>query len=157
MRDLNELNINEMGRPVSRPAPTEADFAELEATLGRSLPDGYKALLQVANGGHPELNSFVPEAAAPESRWSVDIFYHLSPDKKGPTSVWRALLEYSPVLKPHRLPIGRDEGGNQIVLDFDDSPPSIKVAIHDEEFREIPAAPSVDRFLDLLATDPDMI
>jgi hypothetical protein len=33
----------------------------------------------------------------------------------------------------------------------------VKVAIHDEDFREIPAAPSVDRFLDLLATDPDMI
>jgi cell wall assembly regulator SMI1 len=157
VRDLRELNINEMGRPVSRLAPTEADFIELEAALGRTLPDDYKSLLRVANGGHPELNSFVPEGAAPESRLSVDIFYYLSPDKAGPTSIWRALHEYSPVLKPHRLPIGRDEGGNQIVLDLDNSPPSVKMAIHDEDFREIPAAPSVDRFLGLLASDPDMI
>lgn len=157
MRDLHELNINEMGRPVSKPAPTEAEFVELEAAVGTTLPDAYKALLRVANGGHPELNSFVPEGAAPESRWSVDILYHLSADKAGPTSIWRALREYSPVLKSHRLPIARDEGGNQIVLDFDDSPPSVKVAIHDEGFREIPVAPSVDRFLDLLAADPDMI
>ena len=157
MRDLHELNINEMGRPVSNPSPTEANFIELETALGVSLPDDYKVLLRFANGGHPELNSFVPEGAALESRWSVDIFYHLSSDKTGPTSIWRTLREYTPVLKPHHLPIGRDEGGNQIVIDLDDSPPSVKLAIHDDDFREISVAPSVDRFLNLLATDPDMI
>ena len=48
-------------------------------------------------------------------------------------------------------------GGNQIIVDLADSPPSVKVAVHDEGFREIPVAESLDRFLDLLSTDPDMI
>ena len=53
------------------------------------LPDAYKALLRIANGGHPELNTFVPDGAVSESRWSVDMFYSLSGDKMGPTSIWR--------------------------------------------------------------------
>jgi cell wall assembly regulator SMI1 len=157
MRDLRELNINEMGQPVSRPAPTQTEIAEIESALGVSLPSTYKTLLQVANGGHPELNSFVPEGADSESRWSVDTFYHLSSNKMTPGSVWRAFREYSTVLRPQRFPIARDEGGNQIVLDLNESPPSVKLAIHDEDFREIPVARSLDRFLDLLSTDPDMI
>jgi hypothetical protein len=99
MRDLRELNINEMGRPVSRSAPTKGELSELESALGASLPDAYKALLQTANGGHPELNSFVPEGADPESRWSVDVFYYLSSDKTGEGSLWRALGECQQVLR----------------------------------------------------------
>jgi len=71
--------------------------------------------------------------------------------------VWRAFREYSPVLQPGRFPIARDEGGNQIVLDLNESPPSVKLTIHDEDFREIPVEQSLDRFLDMLCTDPDVI
>lgn len=157
MRDLHELNINEMGSPVSRSAPTEAELLALESALDASLPGTYKALLQTANGGHPELNTFVPEGADPESRWSVDVFYYLSSDRTGEGSVWRALSEYRHVLRNSCLPVARDEGGNQVIMDLADSPPSVKMAIHDEQFREIPVAESFDRFLDLLSTDPDMI
>lgn len=157
MRDLRELNINEMGRPVSRSAPTEAELSELESALGVSLPSAYKALLQTANGGHPELNTFVPEGADPESRWSIDVFYYLSSDKTGEENVWRVLGEYQQILRNRCLPVARDEGGNQVIMDLADSPPSVKMAIHDERFREIPVAESFDRFLDLLSTDPDMI
>ena len=64
---------------------------------------------------------------------------------------------YQAVLKERFLPIARDEGGNQIILDFSDSPQTVKLIIHDEGFREIAVASSVERFLDLLSTDPDMI
>lgn len=157
MRDLHELNINEMGRPVSRPAPTETELSDLESALGVSLPDAYKALLQTANGGHPELNTFVPEGADPGSRWSVDVFYYLSSDKTGEGNVWRTLDEHQQVLRIGCLPVARDEGGNQVIMDLADSPPSVKMAIHDGRFREIPVAKSFDGFLDLLSTDPDMI
>ena len=111
MRDLHELKINEMGGPVSRPAPTEAEVSALESVLGAPLPDAYIALLQTANGGYPELDTFVPERADPESAWSVDHFYHLSSDKTDVGSVWRALGEHRDVLRDHCLPIAQDGGG----------------------------------------------
>ncbi len=157
MRDLRELNINEMGSPVSRSAPTETEVSELESALGASLPSAYKALLQTANGGHPEFNTFVPEGADAESMWSIDTFYHLSFDKAAQGGVWLALSEYQKTLRNQWLPVAQDEGGNQIILDLADSPPSVKLVIHDEGFREIQVARSFDRFLDLLSTDPDMI
>ena len=41
MRDLSELNINEGGVPVGRPAPTEAVIGAFQARFGVVLPEGY--------------------------------------------------------------------------------------------------------------------
>src|SRR5262245_22960331 len=113
MRDLQELDFNDRGNPVQRTGPGQGEIAALESYLSASLPTSYKAMLKVAIGAHPRLNTFVPERLPPESLWSVDIFYHLSSDKSDEASVWRAIEEYKNVLQPRRLPIACDEGGNQ--------------------------------------------
>ena len=38
MRDLKELNINDGGRPVKRPPPTDADFLFFEQNTGLLVP-----------------------------------------------------------------------------------------------------------------------
>lgn len=154
MRDLRELNINEGGLPVSRAAPADRDFHRLEALAQVTLPGSYKALLRFANGGHPELSTFVVDNQG--SEWSVSRFFRVSSDD-GPNSVFWALSTHSTVLPARRLPIGQDGGGNLFVLNFDTNPPSVVVVVHDEGFREIPLASSFERFIDGLELDPDAI
>jgi hypothetical protein len=157
MRNLADLNINEGGQVVRRPKPTDKDIAAFERQIGHSLPPEYLQLLRFVNGGHPQLDSFVPKGADEDNKWAVNIFYNLGPDKNDIGGLWKAVEGWQKVLGKLRLPIACDSGGNQIVLNLRKEPATVELCIHDEGFHIVPVADSLEQFLDFLSVDPDMI
>ena len=157
MRDLSELNINERGRPVVRPAPSDATIDAFQHRFGLVLPAEYLTLLRFANGGHPELDSIEPAGRPGASRHAVNRFYHLSEDTDSASSLWAAMEAWRPILGVSALPFASDSGGNQFFLDVDTHPASVKLCLHDEDFRVVDIASSFDVFINRLSTDPDMI
>ena len=158
MRNLEEINVNEMGRPVGRPSPPEDAIRSLESLVGASLPVTYKIFLNHANGGHPELDSFVPDCAANSyDRWAVDRFYAVGLSESATQGIEWAIRSYASSLPAQCLPIACDAGGNQIALDFRTDPPSVKLYIHDDSFRELFVSDTFEAFIDKLSEDPDMI
>jgi hypothetical protein len=153
MRDLAQLNINDGGRFVLRQPPSDETFADFEETFGISLPEGLKFLLRVANGGHPELDS----VGGASGQYSVNRFYYLAPEDRGPESLWYAAVHWRPILGDRAVPFADDGGGNQFFLDLSDAPPSVKLCLHDEAMRVVLIAPSFEAFIDALDIDPDMI
>jgi hypothetical protein len=157
MRDVRELNINEGGRPVQRPAPTNEQIAAFEARFGLELPEEYLLLLQASNGGHPEVDSFRPVRTAETGFWGVNRFYHLADNKTDPEGVWFATEEWQAATQRKLVSVANDGSGNQIVLSYETSPPCVLVCIHDEGFRMVYVADTFSQFLDLLVADSDMI
>jgi hypothetical protein len=157
MRDLNELNMNEGGQPVTRQPPTDAQVADFDSHFGVILPKEYVAFLRHSNGGHPEQNSFRPKGLVEDVRWGVNRFYHLSQDQNDLEGLWGAATEWRQVIAGNTIPIGNDGGGNQLLLSFDHAPPSVEICIHDENMRLIHVADSFGEFIDMLTEDPDMI
>lgn len=157
MRDLKELNINEQGKRVQRLAPNDDIISEFEQYLGAPLPKEYLLLLRHANGGHPELDSFLPLDEPGMGRWAIDHFYCLDKDKNSTENLWLVVEKWRPILGSFSLPFARDGGGNQFYLDLCNHPNPVGVCIHDENFRTIEIAPSFDVFIDGLEIDPDMI
>lgn len=157
MRDLRELNLNDYGDPVTRDAPDVRVLSEIESKLGHRLPQEYIEFLQFSNGGQPELNCLTLHDGTGTSMWTIDEFYHVSGGTDDDCDMASVFDDYRQFLEKDCLPIACDEGGNQYVLDFSTSPPSIKISIHDESFRLIPVASSFEQFIDLLDEGTDMI
>lgn len=158
MRDLSELNINEGGKPVQRPAPTRKAIEAFQTHFGITLPEEYLHLLRHSNGGHPELDSVEPIGRPGAARWSVNRFYHLDDnDKVSTTSLWVVAERWCSMLGKDALPFAADGGGNQFFLDLKTSPAAVKVCIHDEGFSIVDIAPSLELFIDSLSVDPDMV
>jgi hypothetical protein len=157
MRNLNELNINEGGRPVIRSPPADSQIAAFQSQFGVTLPSEYVAFLRHSNGGHPERNSFKPAGLAEDVMWGVSRFYHLDDDRTDLEGIWGATNEWRAVISGKIVPIGDDGGGNQILLWFDKGPPMVKICVHDESMRLIHVADSFSEFIDLLSDDPSMI
>lgn len=153
MRDLRELNINEGGRQVRRPVPTDALFARFESQTGCVMPVGLRQLLEHSNGGHPELDS--PEGAL--GQFSINRFFHLTTDDYGSESLWYAVKHWQPILGRESLPFANDGGGNQFFLDLASKPPSVKLCLHDELMKIVEIAPTFEDFINSLSIDPDMI
>jgi len=112
MRDLSELNINEGGKPVCRPAPTRSMVEEFERQFELKLPPEYLALLAHANGGHPELDSFLRVGGPSADGWAVNRFYHLDVDTASTDGLWWNMRVWRPVLGIHALPIANTGGGD---------------------------------------------
>lgn len=157
MRDLNELNINEGGDPVDRAAPTEREIASFEAHFGVRLPDDYLQLLRHSNGGHPELDCYIPKGASEKYLREVGEFYQLGDDKDDLGGLWRATSEWRSATGKNIVPIGASQGGDQIVLSYDLSPASVWLCLHDEEFAMVFVADSFGEFIDMLCMNPDYI
>ena len=157
MRDLQELNVNEGGMPVTRAAPSYQNIEDFEGVYGVSLPESYLRFLRHANGGHPELDSFIPQGTSEDNRWSIDTFYHLGPNRQESGSVWLMAEEWRSVLGAAAIPFAQDGGGSQLYLDFETEEPSVKLCIHDQDFKTVGVADSFGSFVDLLHKDPDMI
>ena len=155
MRDLVEININEGGRPVKRLAPTVKDIIDFEQQAGVKLPVEYVELLSHSNGGHPQLDSFVPSSSE-GSRWCIDLFYHIGSDIRSTDNLTKVFNDWKKYLWNGVVPIARDPGGNQICLDTSKDG-NVFICVHDEGFRIIEVAPSLSDFLDLLEVDPEMI
>src|SRR5688572_6087547 len=147
MRDLRELKVNVGGKPVQRPAPTPDEVAAFEAYLGARLPQAYRGFLEFANGGHPQVGSFIPLGGDPSDKWAVNRFYHLGPDRDDPGNIWKVTKGWRAVLGPQSLPIANDGGGNQIFINFSSTPPSVELCIHDESFRIVRVADSFEDFV----------
>jgi len=157
VRDLTELNINEGGRPVGRPTPTDREIAAFERHFNLKLPTDHIALLLFANGGHPELDLIEPVGRPDAASWSVDRLYHLNDDRASHLGLWKATEVWRPILGPNALPFADDGCGNPFFLDLRFSPAPVRACIHDEGFRTVDIAPSFDVFIDRLKLDPEMI
>lgn len=154
MRDLNEIQINEGGKPVSRKAPAPEDIAELERSAGFKLPPEYLALLQHSNGGHPLLDTFNAEG---RGSFAIASFYHIDRStRSNPQSAFYALASWLPVLGKMRLPIASDGGGNQLVLDGSKGRVEVLFYLHDSGELS-PVAACFSDFIDMLDSNPDHI
>ncbi len=157
MRDLTELNVNEGGLPVTRKPPTKGQIEAFERHFGICFPSDYLQFLHHSNGGYPELNAFRPKGLVEDVLWGVDCFYYLTDDRQDLGGLWGATEVWHQFLGFNVVPIAQDGGGNQILLSFDQTPPSVNLCIHDEEMRLIHVADSFGEFIDMLTEDPDMI
>jgi hypothetical protein len=159
MRDLNELNINEGGRPVIRPQPTSQQLAFVENLVGAQLPPSYIAFLMFSNGGCPELDTFCFENEGSHEEWAVDRFFHIASDMDSTESVVWNYRHRWPGAPKEILPIGRDGGGNLVCLDLS-NPVKEKVVlwIHDTLHHSLlMVANSFEEFIDSLVMNPDYI
>ncbi len=157
MRAISELNVNEGGRPIKRPAPSQVVINEFQSQFGVTLPESYLVLLRHSNGGHPELDSIRPIGKPESTQWAVNTFYFLDTDKQSNMSLWAATEQWQRVLGKNAIPFAMDGGGNQFFLDFKTSPPAVKICVHDENFNIEDIAPSFEAFIGALSVDPDMI
>jgi hypothetical protein len=153
VRNLAELNINEGGKAVERPAPSREDIVEFEQAFGVSLPPGLSFLLQASNGGHPEFDA----VGGPDGHYAVNCFYHLIASDKGTESMWYAMTHWRPILGDHAVPFANTGGGDQFFIDLSNNLLSVKLCRHDEGMRLIEVAPSFEVFIDELSFNPDMI
>jgi len=138
--DVERLNVNDRGRPVSGLSGGEALIRDLESRLGSALPPAYVDFLRHANGGHPEIGCFRPLDSVVENIFDVDRFYSLG--GSATDSIDRALRDWQRVLGTNALPIGRDGGGNQLYIDITDG--SVWLFLHDESNRRLRVADSFD-------------
>jgi hypothetical protein len=157
MRDLTELNMNQGGRPVTRPPPSEVEIQSFQAEFGVVLPDDYVAFLSHSNGGHPELDSILPEGRDDRPPRGVDHFYFLSSDRDSPQSLWRGASAWRKLLGPSFVAFAEDAGGNPYLFDLSTDPLSVCTCLHDDELAIVRVSSSFEEFVDALEFDPDMI
>lgn len=157
MRDLGELKLNIGGDPVSRPAPTEGQIASFEAHFDVKLPDDHLHLLRFSNGGGPELDGYIPKGASDSCLRDLAYFYFLNDDKDDLAGLWRATSEWQSATGRLIVPVAYSQGGDQVVLSYGTSPPSVWLCLHDEGFTMVFVADTFGDFIDLLCDDPDMI
>lgn len=157
MRPLTELYIDTGTGETRGRSPSSAAIHAFESWFGHKLPEEYLQLLAHANGGSPELSAVVPTGKTINESWDVDHFYSLDEDEKSEHCLWRIYREWRKVLGNQLLPFASDGGGNQFCLDFRDTPPSIKVCIHDEGYAIVTIARSFADFIDAMTINPEYI
>ena len=138
---------------MERRAPRAQDIDDFERTFGVLLPLGLTRLLNVANGGHPELDAVCGAAG----QFSVNRFYHLCANDNGTESLRYAMTHWRPILGLQAIPFANTGGGDQFFIDLADSPPTVKLCLHRNETLIVQVAPSFEIFIDELAIDLDMI
>lgn len=158
MRDLRELNLNEGGRPVDRAPPTPEEIERFERFFGVRLPPDYLALLAFSNGGHPELDAFIPKGSESEEIWGVNRFLKMrNDDPYDLESVWGATDVWRRVTNRNVVAIANNGGGDYVLLSYDVDPPRVTICLHEEQLAMIHVADSFAEFIDMLFLDPDMI
>jgi hypothetical protein len=157
MRDLRELNINEGGRPVTRPPPSDELIGRFERHFQIVLPPAYLDLLRFANGGHPEMDTIAPIGRPGVSEWAVNHFYHLDHDVESSSNLWGQSARWREILGSSLIPFAADSGGNPFVLDLSFPTSPVRGCLHDESFKIVDLAPSFECFIDALKMNPDYI
>ena len=111
---------------------TAADFAAIEARLGRPVPDAYRKLyrdIQTIQSTNIEI--IPPGTHSPEDRWPIVCFFPA--DQQGVTDLWPGQL-----LNPSQLPFATDGSGGLYYLELQDpnaSDPSVWFYHWDGEVR----------------------
>lgn len=155
MRNLAELNVNEYGAAVTRPPPTVEVIRAFEAEFGRPLPEDYLAFLRFCNGGHPELDIFVPKGGSISDAYAVNHFLRLDDDVSAHWSLWHALSIWRPIVGELMLPFAETGTGDPFLLDFGTEPPCVAYCAHDDDFAIYDVAPSFEAFIDGLQLYPE--
>ena len=118
----------------------------IEAKLGVTLPDDYRAFLHEHNGGSPEPSDFV--ISDDEGEDTVSVLYGLHRDAN--YSLEGNLAAYKTHIPRSMIPIGEDPGGNQLCLGLVGAERG-RVYFWDHETLNInEIAPSFSAFLDSL-------
>lgn len=105
-------------------APEEGEIKALEELVQTSLPDSYKAFLQVANGGN--LDGYYVDVDHPDMKIprSFSLLYGTKPrledSSYGVFAHEIALSREAAQLPPQVLPIARDNSGCELYLDLTD-------------------------------------
>ena len=157
MRHLEELNINHGGQRVTREPPSDAAISAFEPGVGLKIPDQLLDLLRFSNGGHPELDSYNPSGIEDVDSFGINTFYFLTEDQQAPYGLWEAMRVWRPYIGQQALPFAEDGGGNILFLDLSTEPASVKVCWRDENFRIGQMAPSLEKLIDGLCSNPDYI
>jgi hypothetical protein len=158
MRDLTELNLNQGGQRVRRARPTPTQLCLIETIVGAKLPEAYAKLLEVSNGGHPELDTFHFGPSECPQEWSINLFFHVS-SETGPDSVLWNYNHRWPGAPREVLPIGNDGLGNLICLDLTEGGRgAVIIWVHDMPGGQVVrAAESLEQLLANLGVNPDFI
>jgi len=158
MRDLKELNINEGGKPINRPAPSFDDMQRFMEHFGVSLPEEYISLLMFANGGGPEVGGFTYYDGKGES--AIDCFYSLTSDESDLYGIWRRTEHLRAALSDANLPsdvvaIGENGGSDEIFLNMSNTPPSVHILYRTSGNSMPKIADSFEKFIDSLYYERD--
>lgn len=153
MRNLKELEINEGGKPVTRPPPSVQMIQEFEHAYGIKLPHDLVSLLCFSNGGHPQLNA----VNGRDGEFALDTFYHLTDENHETESLWYAMKHWLPALGTNAIPFGNDGGGNQFFIDLSTGKEEVKICLHNFGMKTKLVANSFSEFIDSLDVDPDLI
>ena len=153
--NIARLNVNVNGK-VSNGFGGDSDiFEKIESRIGGRLPVEYVNFIRVADGGHPEIGSFLVPGSHPDNFFDIDWFYSFDDQRIENISV--AIDRWGNELGSGTLPIGKDGGGNQIYLNLNDSLPSVWLYLHDENGAKIKIANSFQEFIASLTANPDFI
>lgn len=153
--DIGRLNININGIASTGFNGNHAVFEEIGTRLGILIPDDYVSFIRTVDGGHPEIGSFVVPGSSPENFFDVSWFYSFANPQV--ENIQRAIDRWANVLGPRNLPIGKDGGGNQIYLNFNEPVVSVWLYLHDENGAKIKVADSFEAFIAGLTANPDFI
>jgi hypothetical protein len=97
------------------PVP-DNEIADFEAELRFVLPADYRHFLAQYGGGEPMPSSFSMAEIDDDSM--VQTFYFATSNRREYASLRNMVKVFSDVFPDGLLPIGRDPGGNQIVLEL---------------------------------------
>jgi hypothetical protein len=153
VRNLKELNINDGGHPVARPAPSSHSLTMFAHEFGIQVPGLLQDLLAFSNGGHPELSVIDSDYG----EFAINTFYHLDDYDQGDESMFHALRVWRRFIDQRFLPFGNSSTGDQFCVDLSVPTNPVYICRHADEFRMIPLSSSFTEFLNGLRSDPDLL
>lgn len=112
------MNIEELEFDAVGPAMSAADLRQLEAQLGLRLPAEYSAFLKRWNGARPRKN-YVFCIITPHTDVMLRVLYGAGVGVPS-IDIVHARDRFGSDLPSARLEIGRDPGGNPLLLSLDD-------------------------------------
>jgi hypothetical protein len=152
MRPIEELRIS-----GSESRPTASDLNAVEALLeGYSIPSIYKEFIDLANGGHPQLDTFYKNA---DTFFTINNFFFIGERTSSTDSVaWNYENRWSGI-PTWFLPIARDGGDNLFLIELRRKTNSqVWYWRHDIPYSNlIDLAGSFEAFIDGLIECPDYI
>ena len=155
MTNIDRLNINNGGQPVSGYTGSSAVFGEVGALVGGALPDAYIDFIRKVDGGHPEVGCFPMSGGRPDDLMEVAWFYSFA--NPNLENIKAAINGWAELLGPLALPICHDGGGNQVYLLLGPNAPSVWLYLHDENAARVKLADCFEDFLSGLVTNPDFV